>query len=219
MKKIIFYLSVSLFAKNLAAQNVGIGTAAPTDKLHINAATGTNPLKVDINNVSKLRVSSNGGTSIGAATTPPANGLLVSGSINPQSGISTNAKLVVQSTGDSIIMQAGNSQVILASNGNITIKSAPGAQININAGGNINLIGSASVTVSAATSLNLSSSASMLLSSPNITITAAGVLRLNGGIVQFNGGGRPIARQGDPVSVPGQPPGTITLGSPTILGN
>ena len=123
MKQIIFFFAINLFAKGLLAQNIGIGTTSPIDKVHINAATGTNALRVDINSINKLRVWSNGGTSIGTATTPPSNGLLVSGPINPQNGISTTAKLIVESTGDSIIMKAGNSQIILSANGNITIKS------------------------------------------------------------------------------------------------
>lgn len=59
---------------------VGIGTTSPSDKLHIVSETGQDPLRVQVNSSTKLRVLSNGGTSIGANnTSPPENGLYVSG--------------------------------------------------------------------------------------------------------------------------------------------
>src|SRR4026207_1799983 len=64
---------------NSAAGLVGIGTTTPTDKLHINSPSGTNPLRVQVNSSTKFRVSSGGGVSIGSSTTPPSNGLYVSG--------------------------------------------------------------------------------------------------------------------------------------------
>jgi hypothetical protein len=60
----------------------GFGTSNPSAKVHINSATGYDPLKVQVNNVLKLYVHTGGGVSIGSAATviPPANGLLVAGS-------------------------------------------------------------------------------------------------------------------------------------------
>ena len=71
---------------NSAAGMVGIGTTSPTDKLHINSPSGTSPLRVQVNGSTKFRLSSGGGVSIGSSTTPPSNGLYVSGN----TGISTS---------------------------------------------------------------------------------------------------------------------------------
>lgn len=58
----------------------GFGTTAPNAKVHIKGATGQTPLKVQVNNVSKLIVHKDGGgVSIGSDTPGPANGLLVAG--------------------------------------------------------------------------------------------------------------------------------------------
>jgi hypothetical protein len=59
----------------------GIGTTAPSSKLHINSVTGQVPFKVQINAATKFFVNSNGGVSIGSSTNPPANGLYVSGNV------------------------------------------------------------------------------------------------------------------------------------------
>ncbi|MEJ7676439.1 MAG: hypothetical protein WKG06_00870 [Segetibacter sp.] len=58
--------------------NVGIGTTNPTERLHINSASGTNALRVQVNGSTKLLVHKDGGVSIGSYVTPPANGLYVS---------------------------------------------------------------------------------------------------------------------------------------------
>src|SRR5678815_298275 len=72
---------------NSAAGLVGIGTTSPTDKLHVNSPSGTNPLRIQVNGSTKLRLSSGGGVSIGSSTTPPSNGLYVTGKV----GIGTSA--------------------------------------------------------------------------------------------------------------------------------
>ncbi len=57
-------------------------TSAGTDKLQVKAETGENPLKVVINTSTKLRVRSNGGTSIGTdSEDTPGNGLFVEGNV------------------------------------------------------------------------------------------------------------------------------------------
>src|SRR6478735_4042091 len=59
---------------------VGIGTTAPNSKLHVNTtATGQNPFRVQVAGSTKFFVANNGGTAIGSLSTPPANGLFVSG--------------------------------------------------------------------------------------------------------------------------------------------
>lgn len=82
----------SLYA-NPTSTNVGIGTSSPNSRLHVNAASGQNGFRVQLNGSSKFTVASNGGASIGAfQDTPPANGLYVSGKIgvgisNPESDL------------------------------------------------------------------------------------------------------------------------------------
>src|SRR5512132_2876572 len=57
----------------------GFGTTAPNSKVHINSAAGQVPFRVQVNGITKLLVHSVGGVSIGSVTTPPVNGLPVSG--------------------------------------------------------------------------------------------------------------------------------------------
>ncbi|MEO0472812.1 MAG: tail fiber domain-containing protein, partial [Bacteroidota bacterium] len=58
---------------------VGIGVGNPSDRLHLNANTGENALRVQIAGGTKLRVNSNGGLSVGDAQLAPVNGLFVKG--------------------------------------------------------------------------------------------------------------------------------------------
>jgi hypothetical protein len=77
--------------------NVGVGTLSPSERLHINTPTATNPLRVQVNGNTRLFVHSNGGTAIGGNVTPPALGLYVNGNV----GIGTatpSSKLHVNST-------------------------------------------------------------------------------------------------------------------------
>ena len=60
--------------------SVSIGqTVSPTDRLHIAALTGENPLRVQVQGVTRLRVHANGGVSVGANVLPPDAGLYVAG--------------------------------------------------------------------------------------------------------------------------------------------
>src|SRR5215211_6839533 len=65
----------------------GFGTTAPNSKVHINSATGQIPLRVQVNASTKFLVNSTGGVSIGSGSTPPVNGLFVSGNV----GIGTSS--------------------------------------------------------------------------------------------------------------------------------
>lgn len=56
------------------------GVTAPTARVHIGSATGQDALKVQVGGNLKLFVDDLGGTSIGGAAIPPADGLLVTGS-------------------------------------------------------------------------------------------------------------------------------------------
>jgi phage gp45-like len=173
--------------------NVGIGTNAPTDKLHIIANNTEDALRVQVNNSTKLRVWNNGGTSLGIGSSPPLNGLLVSGSIQPQNGISTTAKLRVESTGDSIVLKAGSSEIMIADNGNIVIRTAAGSKIEMNANGNIQMSGA------------------------SITINASATLNLNGALVRFNNGSTPVAKQGSVSAVSGSTATVTSNVSNTVL--
>jgi hypothetical protein len=68
----------------------GFGTTAPNSQVHINSPAGTDALRVQVNGASKLFVHNGGGVSIGTSSIPPANGLLVSGSI----GVGTSTPAV-----------------------------------------------------------------------------------------------------------------------------
>ena len=66
---------------------VGIGTPDPTERLHINSASGANAFRAQVNGLTKLLVHSGGGVAVGGNVTPPANGLYVNGNV----GIGTNS--------------------------------------------------------------------------------------------------------------------------------
>ena len=173
---------------------IGIGTNSPTDRFHINTSASEDAFRVQVNSSTKMRVWNNGGTSIGIASTPPVNGLLVNGPIQPQNGIATPAKMVIESSADSIIVNAGGSQIIIAANGNILIKTtAPGSKIEIESAGELKLTGN------------------------TINVTATSTLALNGALVRFNGGSTPVAKLGSVSTVSG-PAATVTSNvSPTVL--
>jgi hypothetical protein len=99
---------------NSAAGLVGIGTAAPTEKLHVNSASGANAFRAQVNGNTKLLVHRNGGVSIGANETPESNGLYVKGTV----GIGTTtpfAKLAVSndfsSTGTEIEIEGSGEDI------------------------------------------------------------------------------------------------------------
>lgn|GEM_PF-3132008 len=59
----------------------GLGTAAPSAKLHINGATGEDVLRVQTNGATKLKITANGGVSVGGAASAPSDGLSVFGNV------------------------------------------------------------------------------------------------------------------------------------------
>lgn len=145
MRKISGLFLLLIVATNvLNAQNVGIGTATPTDKLHINSATGANPFLIQVNAVNKLRVNANGGVTIGSAAAAPADGLYVAGATNPLGGIRSSANPIsIQSNNDSVEIIAGQNKIVVAANGGIRIIGGGGTNgITIDAGtGDLNLKG------------------------------------------------------------------------------
>lgn len=65
----------------------GFGTSNPANRVHISGAAGESPFRVQVNSSTKLYVDQGGGVSIGSPSTPPANGLFVSGN----TGLGTTA--------------------------------------------------------------------------------------------------------------------------------
>jgi hypothetical protein len=212
MKIFLSALFTQVIYLGVYSQNIGIGTTTPTDKLHIASAVGEDALRVQVGGITKLRVWNNGGVSIGSFVQPPVNGLYINGPLQPQNGIETSNKLVIESTGDSIILNAGASQIIIAANGNIIIKAASNS-ITIDAGGTLNLKGS-TINIDATANLNLSASVLNLggqvinqaavsqlnFSSSLHTQTASTEIRINAPATRFNNGGRGVARISDATS-------------------
>lgn len=58
---------------------VGIGTSSPAARLHVEGSSTLDPLRVKVSGSTKLWVNTNGGLAVGSYTTPPTNGLAVSG--------------------------------------------------------------------------------------------------------------------------------------------
>lgn len=98
----------------------GFNTTAPNARVHINSLAGEDAFRVQVNGLSKLFVDDGGGVSIGSASTPPANGLFVSGS----AGIGTTAPAVK-------LHVAGGSDASLGGGGFIVTGSTTGANISI----------------------------------------------------------------------------------------
>lgn len=67
--------------RNYFEGRTGVGVESPSDRLHVAAPAGEPALRVQIDGATKLRVTENGGVSIGVNATPPANGLFVEGAI------------------------------------------------------------------------------------------------------------------------------------------
>jgi len=60
---------------------VGIGNSSPNSRLHIDSDVTEDPLRVRVGSNTKLMVNQNGGVSVGANTTPPSNGMYISGNV------------------------------------------------------------------------------------------------------------------------------------------
>lgn len=128
MKTTLVFIFLFLFFKfNSYSQAVGIGTAFPSDALHVVSAANDDPLRVQVGTATKLRVLNNGGTTIGNNNTSgtPANGLYVDGNTglgvsNPADKLSVNGNINI--TGE--ILNNGTSGEAgqqLVSNGNGTM--------------------------------------------------------------------------------------------------
>ena len=61
--------------------NISVGTTSSSSRLQVNSTSGQAAFIAQVNGSNKLMVNSNGSVSVGSATTGPANGMYVSGSI------------------------------------------------------------------------------------------------------------------------------------------
>lgn len=230
MRKSI-YLSILFFTSlQLKAQTngVGINTTSPEAILHVKGTDNSDLFMVQLNDSTKLKTFNNGGTSIGSGSVPPPNGLSVKGVLQPDSGIVTSKKLVVEASGagNSITLKAGNTEIIIEENGNITIKS--GGNISIEStSGDISLSGR-NVNINAQQAINIKgiftkveAIASTSIIGSVTTIQGLGVMNLNAGVIKLNNGSVPVAKLGSLSTVVGGISGgigTITgATSPTIL--
>lgn len=111
--------------------NVGIGTTNPTERLHINSASGTNALRVQVNGSTKLLVHKDGGVSIGSYVTPPANGLYVSGNVGIGTGAASWVRLRVEGGDDGSDGDGYGGSAIYASGGDYgVVASGVGAGVS-----------------------------------------------------------------------------------------
>ncbi len=175
--KLLCTSMLSLFATISYAQNVGVSTSKPDSKLHVVAtAADSVAFKVSIDNNTKMKVSSNGGVSIGDGSAAPVNGLLVKGQIQPEDSIKSAAKpIYITSVNDSVVLQAGNTTIILSANGAVRIKAAGGGGISIDAGnGDVNING-ANINIASTNNTNIQSGldASITAQSGTATLTAS----------------------------------------------
>lgn len=81
--------------------NVAIGSnasASGSTLLQLNSVAGNSPLRIKINNATKMRIHDNGGTSLGGNTIAPINGLTVHGDLLAKSDVNIEGKMDI--TGD-----------------------------------------------------------------------------------------------------------------------
>jgi hypothetical protein len=95
---------------NSASGLVGIGTTTPTERLHINSSAGTNAFRVQVNTFTKFLVHGGGGVSVGSGSTPPPNGLYVSGSVGIGINTLLAGKLDVRTTSNFTAINASTEQ-------------------------------------------------------------------------------------------------------------
>ena len=80
----------------------GIGPTSPSDRLHVDSDVGQNPLRVQVDGTTKLRVLSNGGTTLGANNlNTPQNGLYVAGDAKQSEDSNGMLKYMFRATCDS----------------------------------------------------------------------------------------------------------------------
>lgn len=78
---------------------VGIGISNPSDRFQVDAGAAEPALRVRQDGATKFRIHANGGTSVGVNSTPPVDGLLVTGEIQPRGNIVTDQNLLIESNG------------------------------------------------------------------------------------------------------------------------
>lgn len=186
----IFLIGISLTARS---QGVGINTTSPEATLHVKGSGTMDPFMVEYGDSTKLKTFRNGGTSVGSATMPPKDGLYVKGTLQPDSGISTPQKLLIESVGKSITLKAGRSTIVMDANGNISITASDlGGDISITSklGGNIsitsNIGGNISIASNNGGNIGIQSSNGKLNLSGNELNLSGTTLNLTGNFVNIN---------------------------------
>ncbi len=118
MKKIIFFFIVMLAAKNMLAQNIGIGTTTPSDKLHVNGG--------------RIRLEENTYPWISFVNASTLQGFVGAEGINMRLGTwPTNA------TGSILFRTAGTDRMAISSSGNIGIGDlTPDVKLHVTGGTN-----------------------------------------------------------------------------------
>ena len=166
MKHLFTLVAIAFFCTNIHAQNIGIGTKTPDSKLQIKAASSDSvALKVSVDSSTKLKLSSNGGLSVGTPETAPANGLRVKGKIVAGDSIQSAKAIYITTVSDSVVLRAGNTTIILSANGAVKINAAGGGGITIDGGtGDVTLKGA---------NVNINTTNNTTISSNNVSITGA----------------------------------------------
>lgn len=204
-KQLLLFLCIWIGTTALA-QKVGVNTITPKATLHVKGLNNIDPLIVEYEGKTKLKTFKNGGTSIASDVAPPENGLSVSGTLQPDGGIATRNKLVIESEGNSITLKVGSSTLVLDAYGNITITASgnlviKSAQEISLSGTKLNLTGNF-ININAATALTLKGVVAT-------EISTAGIMEIKGALLRLNNGSTPVAKLGSVTAVSGSPIGGI----------
>jgi hypothetical protein len=190
--KRFFYLALLFFISFQSTaqtnQRVGVNTTTPEATLHVKTnQSDSDPFMVELNDSTKLKTFANGGTSVGSGIEPPKNGLLVKGTLRPDSGISTPQKLVVESTGNSITMKAGKNEVTIDASGNITIITRDTlANISIKSAGDLKLSGR-NISLDAAEGVTIAGKTTMDLKAPVMNLAGTAKMDLKAPVMNLAG--------------------------------
>jgi hypothetical protein len=241
MKQFIYCILLTVISLTARSQGVGINTTSPEATLHVKGAETKDPFIVEYGDSAKLKTFQNGGTSVGSSTIPPKDGLYVKGTLQPDSGIVTPKKLIIESEEKSITLKAGPNTIVIDSSGNISITSDLHGNINIttNIGGNINITSKVGGNVNIASNyggnigiqshdgrldlsgrtlnltgdfVNINATAALKIKGgASAEVSSSGVMDVKGSILKLNGGGTPVAKFGSTTSAVPYGGGTATI--------
>lgn len=161
----------------------GIGlTTAPQASLHVNSASGTNPFRVQYNGSTKMFVQTNGGTSIGSTSTPPANGLRVAGDVFMDGDDITSSQTLRLNSDVRIELVVGTNTLVIDPTEGIVITSDN--NIAFVANGNITFDAGSDITMDADRDIVIDAVDDVFLESSDLLDLKAGTeLELNSGSI------------------------------------